>query len=684
MEKTSERKKLVPSVCPFCGVGCGILLDVEKGKIVQTLPRKDGPSNQGLICIKGTNAHKIVHSKDRLTHPLKRTKNGEFKKISWKEALNIVAKELKRIKKVYGPNSIGIIGSTKTTNEECYLTQKFARVVIGTNNVDNSTRLCHAPTVYGLGVVLGKSAMTNSLEDLEQSDCVLIIGNNPTVSQPVTFERILKCRKNGGKIIVVDVRKSETAEEADLFIRINPGTDLLLIVGMMKIIVATGLENRNFIKSRTKGYKDFLESLDKIPMSRIERLTGVGLKKISKIARMYGRAEKAAIVFGMGITQHANGMETVQSLADLALMTGNFGRPGTGINPLRGCNNVQGACDMGALPDVYPGYAKMTEDTVENFKAHWKVSDLPVGRGLTLAEMIEAIPERIQALYIIGQDPLVSAPNISNAEKNIENVEFLVVQDIFMTEVAKQADIILPAACFAEKTGTFTNSERRIQMINQAVRTSGDARPDWKIINDLAARMGHKKHFKKSNPKEIFSEIYRCVPIYSCARLEQIASDTVQWPCDLKNPKGTKILYTKEFDVLGNHGTFYPLSFVHSLGEDENYPLSLISHRMLKHYNTGSMSKHMFDSEPTDDWVQINESDARDLKVSEGDKIKLGSQYGHVITHAHISDRMSKGTVALPGHFPHVRVNKLVGPEVDQIANIPAFKDCKVRIEKIK
>jgi formate dehydrogenase alpha subunit len=678
------KKRLVNSVCPFCGVGCGIVLEVEKGRVVRVLPRKDAPANKGLICVKGTNVHKAVHSPERLTHPLKRTKDGEWTLISWKEALDTVANEFKRIKKTYGPNAIGVVGSTKTTNEECYLTQKFARVAIGTNNIDNSTRLCHAPTVYGLGVVLGKSAMTNSFDDLEQSSCILIVGDNPAVSHPVTFQRVLKCRKSGGKIIVVDVRKSETAEQADVFIRVNPGTDLLLIAGMMKIILDMSLDDKDFIKRRTRGYEDFLEHLEKISMSKIERLSGVGLKKIKRIARIYGRAKSAAILFGMGVTQHSSGMETVQALADLALMTGNFGRPGTGINPLRGCNNVQGACDMGALPDVYPGYAKIEEKTAEKFKAHWDVKILPLDRGLTLAEMIDAIPERIQALYIIGQDPLVSGPNVNIAERNLENLEFLVVQDIFMTEVAKHAHMILPAASFAEKDGTVTNSERRIQMLNHAVAPPGQARTDLMIINDIASRMGYSKHFSKRTPKQVFEEVRRCVPIYGCATWSQIKKTTVQWPCDPESPRGTKILYTKEFASLGNHGTFYPLSFVRATKDDKSYPFALISHRLLRYYNTGSMSRQMFKAAPKADWAELNPSDARDLRIKEGDRIRIESRHGHVNTHAKVSDRMSKGTVALPGHFPNVRVNRLVGNDVDKIANIPAFKDCRVRIEKVK
>jgi formate dehydrogenase alpha subunit len=677
-------KHSVNSICPFCGVGCGVTLEVENDKIVRVLPRKDGPANNGLICIKGTNAHKAVHSSERLTHPLKRTKSGEFKRISWKEALDTVASEFKRIKKTYGVNSIGVIGSTKTTNEECYVTQKFARVAIGTNNIDNSTRLCHAPTVYGLGVVLGKSAMTNSFDDLEHSKCVLIVGDNPAVSHPVTFERVLKCREGGGKIIVVDVRKSETAERADVFIRVNPGTDLLFVVGVMKFILKMGLENETFIKQRTRGYEDFLESLEKIPMSRIERTTGIGSEKIEKIASMYGRAKASAILFGMGVTQHSSGMETVQALADLALMTGNFGRAGTGINPLRGCNNVQGTCDMGALPDVYPGYAKMTEDTSEKFRAYWKVKDVPLGRGLTLAEMIDAIPERIQSLYVIGQDPLMSGPNVNNAEKNVDNLEFLVVQDIFMTEIAKRAHIVLPAAAFAEKDGTFTNSERRIQRINRAVSPPGQARSDLKIINDIAALMGYSEHFNKATPSMVFNEIRRCVSIYSCATWDQVSKTSVQWPCDRESPRGTMILYTKEFAALGNYGTFYPLSFVRSKYEDKSYPFALISHRLLKHYNTGSMSSRMFPREAKADWVELNSSDAEELKIKDGDKIRIESAYGRVTTHAKISRRMSKGTVALPGHFPNVRVNRLVGNEVDKIANIPAYKDARVKIEKVK
>ncbi|MDI6799038.1 MAG: molybdopterin-dependent oxidoreductase, partial [Candidatus Aenigmarchaeota archaeon] len=534
------------SVCPYCGVGCGIEIEVESGRIVKITPQKGHPVSKGKLCIKGASLLGVVNSPERLKYPMIK-RNGKFERISWDKALETVAKELLRIRDTYGKNSIAIFSSTKCTNEENYLIQKFARVVIGTNNIDNSTRLCHASTLTGLYEILGKSAMTNSYEDLAKADCILAFGVNPAVTQPIGFERILELKRHGGKLVVIDVRRSETAERTDIFLQIKPNTDIVLAAGLLKVILEEKLEKRDFINERTAGFDELVKSLGKFDLKTVSEITGIKEEAIREVALLYAKAERAAILLGMGITQQSNGVENILALTDLALATGNFGRPGTGINPLRGCNNVQGACDTGALPNVYPGYSSLVQETIEKFEKLWKVKGLPMSKGLTEVEAIEAIPERIVGMYIIGENPILCLPDSNRVEKNLKNLQFLVVQDIFMTETAKLASIVLPAADFAEKTGTFTSSERRVQLINKAVDPPEEAKEDWVIIKLLAEKMGFKEHFSFSSSEEIFKEMRKAIPQYSRITYKKLGNKGTQWPCDKNNPKGTQILYEKDF-----------------------------------------------------------------------------------------------------------------------------------------
>ncbi|MGC8812639.1 MAG: formate dehydrogenase subunit alpha [Candidatus Aenigmatarchaeota archaeon] len=673
------------SVCPYCGVGCGIEIETEKGKIIKISPQKDHPINKGRLCIKGATLLPVVNHQERLRYPMIR-RGEKFERISWDEALEIIAKEFTRIRDTYGKNSVGVFSSTKCTNEENYLIQKFARVVIGTNNIDNCTRLCHASTVAGLYEILGKSAMTNSYEDLSEADCALAFGVNPAVTQPIGFDRILEMKKHGGKLVVVDVRKTETAEKADIFVRINPNTDILFIAGLMKVILEEGLEDKEFIKERTVGFEELKKSLEKFDLKYISKATGVSEKTIKEVALLYAKAKKAAVLLGMGMTQHSNGVENILTITDLVLLTGNFGKPGSGINPLRGCNNVQGSCDAGALPNVYPGYSSLTEETIKRFERVWKVKGLPISKGLTEYEMVEAIPERIIGMYIIGNNPVVSLPNADRVEENLKNLEFLVVQDIFMTETARLAHIVLPAAGFAEKTGTFTNSERRVQLINKAVEPPGEAKEDWVIVKLLAEKMGFKEQFSFNSTEEIFEEMRKVIPQYSRISYKKLGRKGVQWPCDKKNPKGTKILYTKDFGYPGKKAIFYPVSFVGPQTLDHVYSYVLISHRWLEHFNTGVMTRKVeaLNKLKPEAYVEISNEDAKELKIKDGETIKISSPFGELEIKAKISERVSKGILAIPNHYSEKKANKLTSPILDPVSKIPAFKYCNVKIEKIK
>jgi len=672
------------SVCPYCGVGCGVELEVENGKIIKVNPQKDHPVNKGRLCIKGATLLDVVNHPDRLKYPMIK-RNGKFERISWDEALDLIAKEFTRIRDTYGKNSIGTFASTKCTNEENYVIQKFARVVIGNNNIDNCTRLCHASTVTGLYEILGKSAMTNSYEDLAESDCILAFGVNPVATQPIGFDAMLNLKKHGGKLIVIDVRKSETAEKADIFVQINPNTDVALAAGMLKIILEEKLEKRDFIKERTTGFEELLKSLEKFDLKKVSEITGVKEEVIREVALLYGRAEKAAILFGMGITQQTNGVENVLALTDLVLVTGNFGKPGSGINPLRGCNNVQGSCDVGALPNVYPGYSSLTEETRKKFEKLWKVKGLPMSKGLTETEIVEGIPERIIGMYIIGDNAVMSLPNSNRVKKNLENLGFLVVQDIFMNETAKLAHIVLPAADFAEKTGTSTNSERRVQMVNKAVDAPEEAKEDWLIVKLLAERMGFEEQFNYNSSEGIFKEIRKAVPQYSGITYKKLGNKGIQWPCNKNNPKGTKFLYEKDFGYPGKKAVFYPLSFVGPQELNHVYPFNLISYRQLEHFNTGVMTRkaETLNKIKPEPFVEISKEDAEELKINDGEKIKLESPFGEVEIKAKISERVKKGLVAIPNHFSEAVVNKVIGPFLDPVSKIPAFKFCNVKIVKL-
>lgn len=669
--------KIVKSVCPYCGVGCGLLVKVEKNKVTGVQPDREHPVSKGELCIKGATVDKVVNSRERLRHPLIR-KNGKLVKATWENAIKTVADKFFEIKMKYGQNSLGVFSSAKCTNEENYLIQKFARICLGTNNIDNCTRLCHAPSLSAMNEELHRGAMTNSYEDLPESDCILIIGSNPAVTQPIGFHRLLECQKHGGRIITVDVRKTETAEKSNLFVQIKPGTDVFFAAALLKIILAERKENSLFVCENVSGYDEMKKYLEKYPLEIMAKTAGVSETLLKNVALIYASAKSSAIINGMGVTQQPFGVEGVLAIANLVLLTGNIGKPGSGINPLRGCNNVQGSCDMGCLPDFYPGYAPLTENTVRKFERLWNV-ELPVEKGMAETEMIEAIGEKILGMYIIGENPAMSHPNLSEAESGLKDLEFLVVQDIFLTETAKMADVVLPAASFAEKTGTVTNTERRVQMINQALKPDG-CKTDFEIVRLIAREMGFKKQFGYKKPEDVFPEIRSSVPQYSGLNYSMLAKRSVQWPCNKEAPDGTKIIFSggsKSF-------VFYPvvLKYTH---ENANYPLKLVSHRSLEQYNTGTFSRKVdvLNKIRHENFLEISGKDAAKIGVADGETVKVVSEFGEIKIKAKISGRVPAGVVAAENHFCESQLNRLTSSVVDPVSKTPAYKDCKVRVEKI-
>jgi formate dehydrogenase alpha subunit len=553
--------------------------------------------------------------------------------------------------------------------------------VIGTNNIDHCARLCHASTVAGLARAFGSGAMTNSIDDLAQADVIFVIGSNTTECHPVIGAAIKRAVRTGRtRLIVADPRAIELTEMAEVHLRQKPGTDVALINALAHVILEEGLEDTKFIAGRTEGFDEFRQAVAANTPEFAEKITGVPAAAIAEAARLYASAPATSIVYSMGITQHTTGTDNVLALADLAMLTGNVGKPGAGVNPLRGQNNVQGACDMGALPDVYPGYQKVAEEAVRSkFEQAWGVS-LPASPGLTVVEMMHAAAEgKLKALYIMGENPMLSDPDVNHVEEALKNLDFLAVQDIFLTETAELADVVLPAAAFAEKDGTFTNTERRVQRVRQALDPPGEARSDWSIICDLAARMEHEMSY--AGPAAIQDEIAGVTPIYGGITYDRLEVQSLQWPCPDRDHPGTPILHREKF--TRGLGKFHPVEFIPAKElPDEEYPFLLSTGRILEHFHTGTMSRHseVLDKLVSVGAIEINPADAERLGIEHGKHVTVTSRRGQIQIAARVTDRVAPGVVFLAFHFKEAPANRLTIAALDPVAKIPEFKVCAVKI----
>ena len=666
------------TTCPYCGVGCNLVLNVKDEKVVGVLPSTKGPG-EGRLCIKGWCAHEFIHHPDRLTMPLIR-KNGIFREASWDEALTLVSKKLTALKKKFGPDSLGFLTSAKATNEDNYLMQKLARVVIGTNNVDHCARLCHSSTVSGLIYAFGSGAMTNSIEDVEESDVILVIGSNTTEQHPLIARRIIKAVKGGAKLIIADPRRIKLAEYADVYLPLEPGSDVALLNAIMYVILEEGLHDEEFINTRTESFKEFKKNIEKYPPSVAEKITGVRPQDIRKAARIYGKSKRGSLFFCMGITQHTTGVNNVVSCANLALLTGNLGREGTGVNPLRGQNNVQGACDVGALPDYLPGYSIVSDpENRQRIGEKWG-SNLSSVRGLTVMETMAACGEEIHALYIMGENPIMSDPDSNHITRQIEKLDFLVVQELFMSETARFADVVLPAASFAEKDGTYTATDRRIQRVRKAIAPVGESKPDWKIFIELSKFLGYP--MKYDSPSEIMDEIASISAIYGGISYDRLESLDLRWPCPDSIHPGTRILHKDRFSR--GLGKFHPVEHrPPAETPDEDYPYILTTGRMLQHWHTGTMTRRSstLTGQVNEAIVEINPRDADVLRINNGDTVKVSSRRGEIMLKAGVTNRIKEGVVFIPFHFVEAAANKLTNPALDPVALIPELKVCAVRIE---
>ena len=677
--RTWEMMKTV-TTCEYCGVGCQIEVYTRDNHIVK-VRGVDGPANLGRLCVKGRFGHEYLTSKDRLTAPLIK-KDGKFVEVSWEEALIHVSQKLLEIKKKYGSRTLGGFSSARCTNEENYIFQKFVRAVFGTNNVDHCARLCHASTVAGLARAFGSGAMTNSITEFPECDCILVTGSNTTETHPVIATFIRNAVRRGAVLIVADPRKIDLVNCAKVHLQQRNGTDVALFNGIMNVIFTEGLHDTEFIGERTEGFDEFIEVIKEYTPEKVEEITGVPKEKLIYAAKLYGRARKASIVFSMGITQHTTGTDNVLTLANLAMLTGNVGKESTGVNPLRGQNNVQGACDLGALPNVYTGYQSVTDPGIqEKFEKAWGVT-LSGEIGLTVVEMInKAADGEIKALYFMGENPMISDPNINHVKEALENLEFLVVQDIFLTETGQLADVILPSRGALEKDGTFTNTERRIQRVKKVVNPHPNTKDDWEIIKLVAEKMGYSMGYEQV--WDILREINEVTPSYKGITPERVDFN-LQWPCPSKDHSGTTYLHKGTFSR--GKGLFTPVDFIPPAEvPDSQYPFILSTGRILFHYHTGTMSRRTaaLNAFVNEGYVEISPEDAHALGVKDNDYVKVSTRRGEIQTKAKISHRVFPGLVFIPFHFWEAPANKLTNDALDPKAKIPELKVAACKVAKI-
>jgi len=697
----AEAQKIIRSTCPYCGVGCQVDLQIKENHITRVDAPFDVAPNYGRLCSKGRYGMDFVHHPSRLTYPLIRKDLGSlprkpvglngFRRASWDEALDLAAEKISGIIKENGGNALGTFCSAKATNEDNYIFQKFIRGVVGTNNIDHCARLCHAASVAGLQITLGSSAMSNSIAEMKDLEVLLVTGSNTSETHPVisTFMREAIV-KNGAKLIVIDPRRIEMSQFADHFLRLKPGTDVVLFQALAHVIVKEDLIDKDFIKERVEGFEDYLPSLEEFTPEYAEEICGVPAEEIREAARLYGNAKAAAIYWGMGISQSIHGTDNAVSLANLALLTGNIGRPGTGLNPLRGQNNVQGCSDSGGLPNVYPGYQLVSDPEIrEKFEKHWGTS-LDPEPGLTTMEMVDAAETGvIKGYYIMGENPMMSEPDLLHARHVMESLEFVLYQDIFMNETGEYADVVLPAASFAEKDGTFTNSDRRVQLIRPGIVSPGEARPDWIIIQDLASRVEEKLEVKTSvgfifeNPSQIWDEMAELTPPFQGISHERIQKeDGVHWPCPTPDHPGTPYLFAESFPR--GKGALTPLVYRPSLElPDDEYPLILSTGRVLYHWHGGTMTRRSkLDDIYPEALVEIHPSDAEKIGIYTGDWVKMRSRRGEIEVKTLVTERSPVGMVFLPFHFVEAAANLLTLDARDPQAKIPDYKVCAVAVEK--
>lgn len=682
-----SRERLAPTgwtrtVCPYCGVGCELELGTRDDRIVAARPAPGAPVNKGHLCVKGRYAFDFNASPDRVTRPMIR-REGLWQAVSWAEAIAFVASEFKRIRLCDGPDSLGVLGSARASNEDNYLTQKFARQVLGTNNVDSCARVCHTPTAAAMKAMLGAGAATNAYDDIERAGLILICGANPTENHPVIGERIRQAVRRGARLIVIDPRRIELATVADLHLALRPGGNIPLLNAMAQVIVSEGLHDAAFIAARTNGFAELKAHLADWTPERAAALCGVDADQIRQAARLYAGTRPAMAVHGLGLTEHVQGTESVMALVNLALLTGNMGIAGAGVNPLRGQNNVQGAAHMGCDPGTLTGGVGMEEGR-EAFARHWG-APLPSTPGLSVQHMMDAATAgRLKGLWCIGYDILHSNADRTATDRALVHLELLIVQDLFMTETAREyAHVFLPAASAFEKAGSVMNAERRIQCIRAAVPPPGEARADWQIVADIARVMGALEGFNHASAAEIWNEITQVWPAaagITHARLD--VEGGLQWPCPDATHPGTPILHRDGFP--GKKRAALKCLNHHPSPEvpDAEFPFLLITGRTLYAFNTGSMTARTPNRtlRPTDT-LDMAPADAERLGLKDGQRVRLRSRYGSADLPLRIDASIKPGELFATFHDPAARLNAVTGPHRDRFVHTPEYKRTAVRVE---
>lgn len=673
----------IPTTCPHCGTGCQMNLLVKNNRLVGVEPI-DGPANKNLLCVKGKFAsYKFVGSGDRLTEPLIK-RNGIFEPASWEEALTLVSSKFNEIKAENGPDALAGFSCSRATNEDNYVFQKMVRAAFGTNNVDNCARVCHSASVHGLAQTLGSGAMTNPIADItEDVDMILLVGSNPEEAHPVIGAQIRQAIQRGTQVVVVDPRKINLVKDSALHLQVQAGTNVAFANGMMHVILKEGLADRHFIEERTEGFLDLEKMVADYTPEKVAEICHIHPEDLIQAARMYAKAEKAPIIYCLGVTEHSTGTEGVMSMSNLAMLVGKVGKPGCGVNPLRGQNNVQGACDMGCMPYDFPGYQKVNNpEVIDKFEKAWHV---PLNRntGLTSTKVLPAATAgNVKGLYIFGEDPIVTDPDTGHVRQALESLDFLVVQELFMTETAAYADVVLPGISYAEKDGTFTNTERRVQRVRKAVEPRGQAREDYEIFCEVMTRMGYPCAYESA--KEIMKEISAVTPSFGGINYERLEKESLQWPCRSLTDPGTPIMHVGSF--ARGKGLFKAIPYKQAQElPDEEYPYLMSTGRMLYHYNTRAMTGRTegINQIANHSYIEINAVDAQALRIQEGDKVEVHSRRGKIETYAAVGNRVFPQEVFMTFHFPDGNVNEITNAVFDDIATIPEYKVCAVAIKPV-
>ncbi len=687
----------VDSLCPYCGVGCQLTFNIQDDKIL-SVDGRPGPANRGRLCVKGRYGFDYIHNKDRLTTPMIRKSNcpktreiptnplENFRSASWAEALDFAASGLIKVREKDGGNALAGFGSAKGSNEEAYLVQKLVRTGFGTNNVDHCTRLCHASSVSALMETIGSGAVTAPFSEAENAEVIIVIGANPTVNHPVAATFIKNAVKAGSTLIVMDPRGQALTRHATHMIQFKPSSDVAMLNGMINTIISEELYDQQYIDGYTEGFEELKKQTAQFTPERMAPLCGIEANKIKEIARIYAKANSALIFWGMGVSQHTHGTDNARCLISLALICGHVGRPGTGLHPLRGQNNVQGASDAGLIPMFYPDYKSVTDkDQLDRWERFWS-TDLDREKGLTVVEITDAMYERkIKGAYIMGENPAMSDPDQNHTREALSRLEHLVVQDIFLTETAAFADVILPATAFPEKDGTFTNTDRRVQLGRKAVPAPGEAKQDWWIIQEIALRMGLSWNY--TEPKDIFAEMRQVMPSLTGITWDRLEREgAVTYPCDDEFSEGKSVIFADGYPTESGRGKLVPCDILPpNEVPDSKFPLVLTTGRLLEHWHTGSMTRRatVLDRIEPEAFAHINPDDLTQWNLAPGEEIRVETRRGSIELLARSDAHVPTGVVFVPFCYSEAAVNFLTNPALDPFGKIPELKFSAARLEKV-